>query len=272
MYTPHPNFYGTDQFSYTIHDGRMTNERQHAEDDCDDGGDQCSAAIVVTLEVIPNTAPVAHDDIFVVRWDKTIEIENANVLANDVDPEESSLKVAIPFSSIDLGHGVMSLSEAGGFSFEPNDVAATFTFTYQATDDALRSNHATVTVHVVPPTSTVEPVVARKDYFTTGREITLQGNLLTHVDNLEYYKEDSDDEFTETTTVTLIDPDTGDPLTATSTGVNPLVYELEHGVLTLYTQTVLGDAEDDSDDIPVGAFTFVPAVGVPDGTIEELVT
>ena len=94
-----------------------------------------------------NQAPAAVVDTYTVDENSTLNPSAATgVLHNDVDPEGDALtatRVGEP------SHGSVTLSGDGSFNYTPNtDFSGTDSFTYQASDDLLTSNTATVTITV----------------------------------------------------------------------------------------------------------------------------
>jgi VCBS repeat-containing protein len=79
------------------------------------------------------------------------------VLGNDTDPDADPLTAVLVSGP---GHGTLTLNANGSFGYTPNaDYAGTDAFSYRASDGALTSNPATVTLTVTavndPPTVTV---------------------------------------------------------------------------------------------------------------------
>ena len=131
-YTPDVNFNGEDSFSYKATDGTLE-----------------SNTAIVTITVSPvNDAPVAIAETHSIDEDTTLTVPAAGVLANDTDPEGTALTAVLVD---DATHGTLALAPDGGFTYIPDaNFNGEDTFTYKATDGALESNTATVTITVSP--------------------------------------------------------------------------------------------------------------------------
>jgi hypothetical protein len=129
-YTPNPDFYGTDIFTYTISDGSLTD----------------TATVTVTVIAI-NDAPIAVPDVYTTSLvSPTLSIAAPGVLGNDFDVEGDSLTASLvtpPGGAISFGFNV-----DGSFDYTPS-ATGIYTFTYIA-QDAAPSNIATVTITVTP--------------------------------------------------------------------------------------------------------------------------
>jgi large repetitive protein len=181
---PRPNFSGTDQFTYQASDGALTSN---------------IATVTIAVTAV-NNAPVANDDTYITIEDVSLVATAPGVLANDTDGDT--------FTAIWVGgpaHGTLLLSSNGSFTYAPNpNFSGIDQFTYQASDGALTSNIATVTITV---TAANDPPVATPDAYTTMEDSALNVGALGVLAN------DTD-----------VD---GDPLTAV------LVSGPAHGTLTL---------------------------------------
>ena len=132
LYTPVPDFSGSDSFSYTVSDGELS-----------------SPEVVVTINVgIVNDAPIAILDAFTVNEGAELTVDAADgALANDTDADGDSLLatlVAEPFN------GTLVFSADGSFTYTPNaGFVGSDTFSYQANDGTVDSNISLVTVEVL---------------------------------------------------------------------------------------------------------------------------
>ncbi len=137
-YTPNADWSGTDSFTYTASDGSLN-----------------SNLATVTLTVNPvNDAPVATADSVSGNEDTTIL---GNVLGNDSDIDSGSLTAAVVSAPT---FGSLTLNADGSFSYTPNaDWSGTDSFTYIASDGALNSNLASVTLTVNPVSNPVIVIV-----------------------------------------------------------------------------------------------------------------
>jgi VCBS repeat-containing protein len=92
---------------------------------------------------------------------------NPPVLDNDIDVDGVPPGIAMLVSG--PSNGVLTFSENGVFSYRPNDgFFGVDTFTYQASDGALFSEPATVTIHVIHPAPT-----AGNDSYATNEDTLL---------------------------------------------------------------------------------------------------
>lgn len=129
LYTPNLNFDGTDIFTYTISDGRLTD----------------SATVTVTLIPI-NDRPVAVADSYNTPLNTQLVVPAPGILLNDSDVEGSPLTATLVTSPLS---GTLVLAATGSFTYTP---AAGFTgrdsFTYTANDGMANSVVTTVTINV----------------------------------------------------------------------------------------------------------------------------
>jgi VCBS repeat-containing protein len=130
-YTPSPEFNGDVTFTYRVSDGAAT-----------------SAPATVTIHVTPvNDAPVAVDDAYTAAPNTPLTINAPGVLGNDFDIDSASLTAALAMPPV---HGSVVLAAAGGFVYTPaTDYTGPDAFTYRASDGALSSNIATVSITIV---------------------------------------------------------------------------------------------------------------------------
>ncbi|MBS4174273.1 Ig-like domain-containing protein [Bacillus sp. FJAT-49736] len=153
-YIPNDNFFGEDQFTYTVNDGMADSEEQ-----------------TVNIHVHPvNDAPVANEDEYTVNEDETLQVDlNSSILLNDTDIESDLLK-AIKVSN--PSHGTLTLHEDGTFTYDPDaNFNGTDEFTYKANDGTADSNVQTVVIYVI---AVNDPPVANKDDFTVIEGETLE--------------------------------------------------------------------------------------------------
>ncbi|NNF88739.1 MAG: tandem-95 repeat protein [Acidimicrobiia bacterium] len=131
-YTPAPDFFGTDSFTYLADDGA--------------GG---SAAGTVTIEVSPvNDAPVAFDDIASTSGPGAVVV---SVLANDVDVEgnldPASVSVVVP-----PGKGLAVANPDGTIAYTPDSgETGSDSFAYEVCDLSALCDVATVTMGIMGP-------------------------------------------------------------------------------------------------------------------------
>jgi len=138
-----------------------------------DGTAQSNQATVTVTVDGRNDAPIARNDTYTVVEDGRLVVSSAdgvlnNPITGDSDPEGSPLTAALVGSP---SNGTISLSAAGGFTYTPNaDFSGVDSFTYRASDGALNSDLATVTIVVSPVND--DPVAA-DDSYTVNQESSL---------------------------------------------------------------------------------------------------
>ena len=131
VYTPVPDFFGTDQFTYRV---------------CDNA-DACDTATVTIIVSPVNDPPVAVNDTLTVTEAASV---SGNLLANDYDVDQDTLTASL---LLEPSFGQVSLQADGSFTYTPDD---TFTgqdrFTYQACDSGTPTlcHQATVLITVSP--------------------------------------------------------------------------------------------------------------------------
>ena len=127
--------------------------------------------------------PVARDDTYTVKENKTLMIGTPGVLANDVS---SSAKPALTAALQDKPlHGTLLFNSDGSFTYTPNtDFLGTDTFTYQVANAGVMGTIGMVTLTVVnvsPPTTTatLNPATPNglNGYYTVPVTITLKAIL-----------------------------------------------------------------------------------------------
>lgn len=167
IYTPNPNFYGTDTFTYYANDGN---------------GNSNETTVHVTVLPV-NDAPIAFNDGATTDEDNLVDIF---VLANDIDIDDVLVGSMIVIVDSPV-HGTVNVdTNTGAVEYKPslnyngNDV-----FTYQVKDasDAL-SNVATVNI-VINPVN--DAPVANPDLAITNEEVAISIPVLVNdidVDNI----------------------------------------------------------------------------------------
>jgi hypothetical protein len=136
-YVPSLNFFGTDTFTYRANDGTDTSRPE-----------------VVTLTVAArNDPPVGFPESYLTAPGTPLEVVAANgVLANDADPDNSSLEAVIETPTTS---GSLNLAADGSLTYSPGfGFSGTDTFTYRVTDGLLESDPVEVAIVVnAPPTA-----------------------------------------------------------------------------------------------------------------------
>jgi VCBS repeat-containing protein len=154
-YTPTPNYFGADAFTYRASDGSQSN------------------VATVTFSLTPvDDAPLAANDAFSGNEDGVI---NGNVLANDADVEGSALTVSLVAG---VNHGALTLNADGTFSYTPaQNYFGADSFTYKANDGAADSDVATVTLTV---NAVNDAPVAVNDAYSGNEDTSITGNVLAN--------------------------------------------------------------------------------------------
>ena len=131
VYTPAPDYSGSDQFSYRASDGGLSSP---------------VTMITLTVQAQPD-APVAVADAYSVNEDDQLTVPvTTGVLANDSDADADVLTAALV---TDVAHGTLALSADGSFVYTPApDYSGSDQFSYQASDGGLSSPVTTVTLTV----------------------------------------------------------------------------------------------------------------------------
>ena len=151
-YQPDANFFGTDNFIYTLNDGNATSN---------------TATVTITVSAV-NDPPIAVDDTFDTDEDTDLSATPSNnLLSNDSDPEGKSLTATIAQQP---GNGTATVNEDGTFSYSPNEnFNGQDSFTYTVSDGELEST-ATVTINV---TAVNDPPVTSSNSYSVDVNTTL---------------------------------------------------------------------------------------------------
>ena len=158
VYTPDAGYIGTDSFDYFITDGSLASN---------------SATVFINVTAAGNHAPVAVDDSFSTASNTVLTIAGPGVLANDSDPDGSSISVAAAGLA---SHGTVAVQAGGGFVYTPAaGYVGADSFTYAITDGSLNSNSATVAINVTAPPASNFTVTDT----TTGVTSNIPGDVYT---------------------------------------------------------------------------------------------
>ncbi|UCG58406.1 MAG: tandem-95 repeat protein [Phycisphaerales bacterium] len=124
-YTPDPDFYGADTFTYTINDGQ---------------GGTDTATVTITVNPV-NDPPVANPDWATTPEDTPVYID---VLANDTDPDGDPLTIV---NVTQPQYGFVETNPDGTITYTPTtDFPGTDTFSYTVSDG--RGGYDTATVNI----------------------------------------------------------------------------------------------------------------------------
>jgi fibro-slime domain-containing protein len=183
-YTPNPNFFGKDSFSYVANDGSLSSPE---------------VLVKITVNSI-NDVPVARDTAYTINEDDSLVVTAPGLLKLVTDNDGNPLTIS-QYSA--ASSGTVTGNTNGSFVYKPlANFHGTATFTYRANDGTVNSNLATVTITV----NTVNDAPnATPDIYNTGEDTTLivaaAGVLSNDSDN------DGDPLFAEL--VNTVDPATG---------------------------------------------------------------
>ncbi len=154
IYTPDPNYTGSDSFTYAANDGELNSN-------------VVSVSITVTPE--PNQAPSAVADSYTVIENQTLNEAAPGVLINDTDPENDPLTAVL---QTDVSNGTLELRPNGSFIYTPDpNYTGSDSFTYAANDGELNSNVVSVSITVTPEPNQAPSAVA--DSYTVIENQTL---------------------------------------------------------------------------------------------------
>ncbi len=139
VYTPNPDFFGTDSFTYQAHDGTAA-------------GAVATASITVT-----NTpdAPVAAADHYAAVSGTSLNVTAPGVLENDADADGDSL-TAIKVS--DPAHGSVVVASTGAFVYTPDSgYLGSDSFEYKVNDGLADGGTVSVSITVSEPVANAKP-------------------------------------------------------------------------------------------------------------------
>jgi hypothetical protein len=165
-YTPLPNFFDADSFTYTVQDSK---------------GFQDTAKVTLVFAAVNDVD--ARDDQYATEQGKTLSVAAPGVLANDIDPDTNPehqfpITGAIPFSGPSAKGGTVVLNVNGSFTYTP---AATFqgldSFTYTITDSQGGNDTAKVIIAV---SDVNDPPIAIDDKVAMPANGTLQIDVLAN--------------------------------------------------------------------------------------------
>ena len=129
-YTPNANYNGPDSFTFKASDGAL---------------DSNVATVSITVNAV-NDAPSATADSYSTNEDTALTISAPGVLSNDGDVDGNTLSAVLASSP---SHGTLALNSNGSFTYTPAaDYNGPDSFRYKASDGALDSNVATVSITV----------------------------------------------------------------------------------------------------------------------------
>ncbi|MFT5455988.1 MAG: VCBS repeat-containing protein, partial [Myxococcota bacterium] len=155
-YTPNPDFFGVDTFTYRVTDGVLND----------------TATVTITVSNVQD-APVAVDDVAAVTEDGVLAVSPPGVLANDSDVDgdalTSTILVGPIHGTLTFAAGGASVNGDGSYRYTPDpDYFGPDSFTYEA-DDGIDTTAATVNITVNPlgdvPVASDDAYVMAEDGF-----------------------------------------------------------------------------------------------------------
>ncbi len=158
VYSPSLNFAGTDNFTYRVSDGSLSD----------------TALVTITIRAV-NDAPVARDDTASTNEDEAVSI---SVLSNDVDIEDDSLSLTAvsPAQNGRTGISGQQVVYSPSLNFEGTD-----SFTYRVSDGSL-SDTALVTITI---RAVNDAPVARDDTASTNEDEAVSISVLSNDVDIE---------------------------------------------------------------------------------------
>lgn len=155
-YTPNPNFFGVDSFTYEICDDEDITV-------CDE------ATVTITVNAV-NDLPIASNDAETVPEDGSI---TASVLGNDFNPEGE-----LPSLVTGPANGTLVFNPDGTYTYTPNpDYNGPDSFTYEICDDIVPTDCSQATVSL-----TITPVndvpIASDDSAVVGEDSVLNDSVI----------------------------------------------------------------------------------------------
>ena len=157
-YTPDANYYGPDQFTYSLSDGYLTD------------------TATVLLDVLAvNDAPVAEADAYSTPEDTLLSVAAPGPLANDTDLEGDTLSAAL-FAA--PAHGDLNLNGDGSFTYTPTlNYNGQDTFTYTVSDGTL-TDTAAVVITIGPVNDAPMADAGADQGVLEGEVVTFDGSFI----------------------------------------------------------------------------------------------
>jgi hypothetical protein len=132
VYTPAPNFSGTDSFTYKVSDG---------------SADSNIATVLIAIGNI-SVPLIAADDSYSTMQDAVLTVAAPGVMNNDPNPGRALLTAV---KASDPAHGELTFQADGSFIYSPTaGFSGVDSFTYRVREGSADSNIATVTITINP--------------------------------------------------------------------------------------------------------------------------
>jgi len=153
-YSPNINFHGNDSFSYEI---------------VDDESNTAQGSVSIIVDNV-NDAPIASEDVFNLKIDKTLTLDQNALISNDFDIDGNLLFVNITPITSPL-HGTLQLFSDGSLTYVADGTfSQSDSFEYQITDNNGGTSNALVTL--LPSGKDTVPS-AVNDLYTVNEDTTL---------------------------------------------------------------------------------------------------
>ncbi len=160
-YTPDADYFGSDNFTYTVSDGYVTD----------------TGTVAITVAPV-NDQPVAADDSTYTHENTPLVIDTSSLLGNDTDVDGDTLSIT---ALSQPGNGSVVDNGDGTLTYTPNaEYFGDDSFTYTVSDGQGASDTATVDVRVIfvnnPPVAVDDTATTDEDQTITIPIATLLGN------------------------------------------------------------------------------------------------
>ncbi len=151
-YVPDAGFYGQDSFTYHVNDGTL---------------DSNTVTVALTITKF-NFPPIAVEDHYTIKEDRSLEVAAPGLLRNDSDPEGRAIRAVLITRP---AHGALSFRPNGYIYYKPaRNWNGDDSFTYKATDGVKFSEPTRVTITINPVN---DVPVAVNDFYTTDLNVPL---------------------------------------------------------------------------------------------------
>ena len=151
LYTPSPDFSGTDSFIYLV---------------VDQTGETDIGMVTITVAAV-NSAPIASPDVYRIAEDTLLVITAPGLLGNDTDAEQDILTAEVMTLP---ANGSLALNADGSFEYLPRaNYYGSDSFTYLARDATSASGATMVTITVEPQNDL--PQLSNDSYVTTENQL-----------------------------------------------------------------------------------------------------
>ena len=146
-YSPDPNYFGVDTFTYQAYDGINYST---------------NATVTIVINSV-NDHPIASNDSYLMSTNTTLYIPSPGVLSNDYDPDNYPTNLSAVIANHTV-KGIINLSANGSFIYTPLEgFSGNDSFTYFAFDGLNYSTETTVNITII--NSNIPPVAVNDTYY-----------------------------------------------------------------------------------------------------------